>query len=261
MALHMHAFDVTWKTLFFYVFLLLLLRVCGKREVGAFNAIDLVGFIMISEAAIISIADSQIPFLVGVIPVVMLGALEWIFAYLSLKDKRVRNLVEGEPSVVVCHGRIDEAKLRNLRYNLSDLMAEMRSKNISNLADVEFAVLETTGKLSIIPRAGARPVTVDDLALLKVTQTDPIQVLPTPALPATVVLDGEVDEDALARAGKDRVWLQDQLRAQGLPEPGAILIASVSPSGQLWAQARAPESLEFPGTASGSADGAGDRGG
>ena len=238
MALHMHVGDVAWKTLFFYVFLLLLLRVCGKREIGAFNAIDLVGFIMISEAAIISIADSQIPFLVGVIPVVMLGGLEWVFAYLSLKDKRVRNLVEGEPTVLISHGRIDQDKLRGLRYNLSDLMAEMRSKNIANLADVEFAVLETTGKLSVFPRAGARPVTADDLVRLRVTQADPVQVLPTPDLPASVVLDGEVDEEALARAGKDRVWLEQQLRNQGMPGPEGVLVASLDRTGHLVAHAR-----------------------
>lgn len=243
MALHMHVADVAWKTLFFYVFLLALLRVCGKREVGAFNAIDLVGFIMISEAAIISIADNQIPFLVGVIPVVILGALQWTFAYLSLKDKRVRNLVEGEPSVLVSHGRVHQEKLRKLRYNLSDLMAEMRSKNIASLADVEFAVLETTGKLSVIPRAGARPVTADDLTRLQVAHTDPVQVLPTPDLPASVVLDGEVDEDALARAGKDRVWLEEELRKQGLPRPEHILVASVDQSGQILAQARDPDPL------------------
>ena len=243
MALHMHVGDVAWKTIFFYVFLLGLLRVTGKREIGALNAIDLVGFIMISEAAIISIADNQIPFLVGVVPVVLLGLLQWIFAYLSIKDKRVRNLVEGEPSVLISHGRIDEGKLRTLRYNLSDLMAEMRAKNISSLADVEFAVLETTGELSIIPRAAARPVTADDLTRLQVAHTDPVQVLPTPDLPASVVLDGEVDEDALVRAGKDRVWLQEELRKQGLPGPEGILVASVDRGGQLSAQAREADPL------------------
>jgi uncharacterized membrane protein YcaP (DUF421 family) len=238
LSLSMHVLDAAWKTAFFYLFLLALMRLTGKREIGALNAIDLVGFIMISEAALISIADTQIPFLVGVTPVLLLGALMWAMSYLSLKSTRVRELVEGTPSVLVAHGRLQEGQLRRLRYNLSDLMAEMRAKNISSLSDVEFAVLETTGKLSIIPRAGARPVTPDDLARLQVAPVDPVQALPTPELPATVVLDGQVDEDALRRAGKDRVWLEDELRRQGLPGPEHILVASLDAQGTLTAQAR-----------------------
>jgi len=232
--------DVLWKTVFFYVLLLGLLRVTGKREVGSLNAIDLVGFIMISEAAIISIADGAIPFVVGVTPVVLLGALEWIFAYLSMKDTRVRRLVEGEPSLVVSHGRINEKILRRLRFNLSDLMSELRFRNISNIADVEFAILETSGKMSVIPRAGARWVTPDDLKALGVSQADPASTLPHLALPATVVTDGEVDEDALRRAGKDRAWLDQELRNQGCPGgPAEVLVAVVDGQGQMTVQKRA----------------------
>ncbi len=231
--------DVLWKTVFFYLILLLLLRVTGKREVGSLNAIDLVGFIMISEAAIISIADGKIPLVVGVAPVVLLGALEWIFAYLSLKNQRVRVLVEGEPSIVVAHGKVNEQSLRKLRFNLSDLMSELRFRNIAHLTDVEFAVLETSGKLSVIPRAGARPTTADDLKTLGVHQADPASALPTPALQATVVMDGLVDEQALRRAGKDRAWLEGELRRRGYGRGiGSILVAAIDNSGGLTVQAR-----------------------
>lgn len=232
-------FSVVWKTVVFYLILLALLRITGKREIGSLNAIDLVGFIMISEAAIISIADRQIPFIVGAAPVILLGAMEWILAYLSLKDQRVRALVEGEPSVLVTHGKINQRALQKLRYNLGDLMAEMRTMNVANLADVEFAVLETTGKLSVVPRAGARPVTADDLKTLGISAADPASTLPTPALQATVILDGQVDEDALRRAGKDRAWLEDALRQQGHDcGVAGILIAAINGQGQLIAQER-----------------------
>jgi len=233
--------NVIWKTLVFYLMLLALLRITGKREIGSLNAIDLVGFIMISEAAIISIADGKIPFVVGAAPVVLLGGMEWVLAYLSLKDQRVRALVEGEPSVLVSHGQVNQRALHKLRYNLGDLMAEMRSSHIANLADVEFAVLETTGKLSVVPRAGARPVTADDLKTLGVSTADPAAVLPTPALQATVVLDGQVDEDALRRSGKDRAWLEHALQEQGhLGGVGGILVAAIDGQGQLTAQRREP---------------------
>jgi len=236
--------DVAWKTAFFYLFLVGLLRVTGKREIGRLGAIDLVGVIMISEAAIIIIADGKIPFVVGVTPVALIGALQWVFAYLSLKDKRVRNLMFGEPSILVAHGRIDERKLRQLRYNLSDLMAEMRGRNVPSLADVEFAVLETSGKLSVVPRAGAAPLRPDDLQALGVAGAQPGSALPTPQLPATAVLDGVVDEDALRRAGKDRAWLEAELRRQGHPGPGRLLLAVVDAQGQL---GTIQERFEHPG--------------
>lgn len=233
--------NVAWKTMVFYIMLLALLRVTGKREVASLNAIDLVGFIMISEAAIISIADGKIPFPVGATPVILLGGLEWIFAYLSLKDQRVRALVEGQPSVLVAHGKIHQQTLRKLRYNIGDLMAELRAKNVSNLADVEFAVLETTGKLSVVPRAGARPATPDDLKTLGVSQADPASTLPKTELQATVVLDGQLDEDALRRAGKDQAWLEDEIRKQGHDGGLAgILVAAVDGGGQLTVQKRDP---------------------
>lgn len=229
--------DVAWKTVFFYLLLLFLLRVTGKREIGSLNAIDLVGFIMISEAAIISIADGMIPFAVGVTPVLLLSGMEWVFAYLSLKDSRVRRLVEGEPSLLVSHGRVNERALRQLRFNLSDLMSELRYRNIANVADVEFAVLETSGKLSVVPRAGARNATPDDLKTLGLTQADPTATLPKPLLPATLVTDGEVDDEALQRAGRDRAWLDGELRRQGCGVDEALL-AVIDGQGQLLVQRR-----------------------
>ncbi len=229
--------EVVWKTLLFYVLLLVLLRVTGKREVGSLTPIDLVGFIMISEASIVSIADGQIPLAVGVAPVLVLGILEWVLAYLSLKDTRVRAAVTGEPSVLVAHGQVNPQALRKLRYSLGDLMAEMRTKNVANLADVEFAVLEPTGKLSLFPRAGARPLTADDLKSLGVTQADPATTLPQASPPATVILDGHVDEEALRRAGRDREWLATELRRQGHgDDPRQVLVAVLDGQGTLTVQ-------------------------
>lgn len=232
------ALAAVWKTAASYGVLLTLMRITGKREVGALSAIDLVGFIMISEAALIAVADPQMTFLVGLTPVIVLGVLLWILPYVSLKSHRLRILLEGQPSVVVAHGRVNDHTLRSLRYNLADLMAEMRQKNLTSLADVEFAVLETTGKLSVVPRAGARPVTADDLRSLQVTQADPAQALGQTELPASVVLDGRLDHEALARTGHDKAWLLEQLRQQGFNRLADVLLASVDSKGTLTTQGR-----------------------
>ncbi len=234
------AASVMWKTAASYGVLLTVMRLTGKREIGALSAIDLVGFIMISEAALISVADPQMSFLVGITPVLVLGLLLWVLPYVSLKSHRLRIVLEGQPSVVVAHGRINHRLLRSLRYNLADLMAEMRQKDLTSLADVEFAVLETTGKLSIVPRAGARPVTADDLRTLQMTQVDLAQALGRPQLPASVILDGRLDNEALARTGRDEAWLREQLRQLGFAVIGDVFLASVDGNGKLTAQGRGP---------------------
>lgn len=235
---HAQVLAAVWKTAASYGVLLTVMRITGKRELGALSAIDLVGFIMISEAALIAVADPEMSFLVGITPVLVLGVLLWTLPYVSLKSHRLRVVLEGRPSIVVAHGRIDDRCLRALRYNLADLMAEIRNKNLTSLADVEFAVLETTGKLSVVPRAGARSVTADDLRALQVTQADPAQALGRADLPADVVLDGRIDHEALARTGHNKAWLQQQLHSQGFTRMADVLLASVDSKGTLTARGR-----------------------
>jgi uncharacterized membrane protein YcaP (DUF421 family) len=233
-----HVWDALWKTTFFYFLLILLMRITGKREIGTLSAIDLVGFIMISEAALISIADNTIPVLVGLAPVLALGVLELLVPYLSLKDQRLRRLVVGQPSILVAHGRINQRAMAELRFSVADLLAELRSKNVANIADVEFAILETSGNLSVIPKTGARPVTVGDLASLSLTTSERVAALTPAALPCTLVVDGVVDDAELHRAGRDRAWLLDALRAQGITDPGQVLLASVDGGGRVFVQRR-----------------------
>lgn len=225
--------DVLWKTAFFYFLLLALLRVTGKREIHALSAIDLVGFIMISEAAIISIADGSIPIYVGVTPVLLLGALELTISYISLKSRRIRAIVEGVPSVLIDRGKLNKEALASLRYNLHDLMAELRSNNIPDVADVEYAILEPTGKLSVVPKASRRPITGDDLQAMGVAQPPATSNLPRSAPALAVIVDGEIDPRALDMGSKDQDWLLGEIKKQGHDDPRGILLATVNAQGQL----------------------------
>jgi len=225
--------EVLWKTAFFYFLLLVLLRVTGKREIHALSAIDLVGFIMISEVAIISIADGSIPMYVGVTPVVLLGLLELGISYVSLKSRYVRFLVEGQASIVIDQGKLNKKALRSLRYNLHDLLAELRSMNIPDVADVEYAILEPTGKLSVVPKPSRRPVTGDDLQAVGLIHPPATTALPRSAPSMAVVVDGEVDDRALSLAGQNRDWLLAELSRQGHDGPKGILLATVNAQGQL----------------------------
>ncbi len=220
------AFDMVWKSALFYVLLVTLLRVMGKREISSLTAMDLVVFIMLSESAIISIADKEIPILVGVLPVLTLSMLEMASAFLSLKSPTFRAVVEGVPAVVIQHGQLDATELRRQRFNIHDLQAELRRQNLASLADVEFAILETSGNLSVIPKPSARPATAKDVGKDKA---------PTAGLPVDLIVDGVVNRDVLRMVGHDDAWLRKQL---GRIRPADVLVATLDASGKVFLQPR-----------------------
>lgn len=219
------AFEMVWKSVFFYVLLVALLRIMGKREISSLTAMDLVVFIMLSESAIISIADKEIPVLIGAIPVVMLAMLEMASAFLSLKSPTFRAIVEGVPAIIVEHGRVDPRQLAKQRMNINDLQAQLREHNVANVADVEFAILETSGKLSVIPKAPAAPATAKDVGKGGKKGA---------GLPVDLIVDGQVNRDALRQVGRDQQWLQAQLGGLRVQD---VLVANLDANGRVFVQA------------------------
>src|SRR5690606_796209 len=135
-----------------YFFILILLRVMGKREMGKLSVMDLVVSIMIAELAIIVIEDTQTPLVNGLIPMLTLTVIQLILAVATLKSRRIRRYVDGWPAVIIERGRLNKDEMRKNRYNLDDLMMQLREKDIFRIADVEFAILETSGELSVFPK-------------------------------------------------------------------------------------------------------------
>lgn len=221
-------FGLFWKAVFFYVLLVIVMRVMGKREIASLSPLDLVVTIMIADAAIIAIEQDELPVWVGVIPVVTIAGAEIGLSWLMLKSMRIRAWVAGKPSVVIAHGKIHEREMRSLRYNLDEMLSQLRQCNIHNVADVEFAILEPTGKLSVIPKAEKRPVQPSDLGLSP----------PRDGLPVNLIVDGVVDDEMLRKLKKDHRWLADQLARQGLAGPGEVLLASLDPQGNLFIQVK-----------------------
>ncbi|MBX5476026.1 MAG: DUF421 domain-containing protein [Clostridia bacterium] len=214
------AFGMVWKAAFFYVLLLVLLRFMGKREIASYAPLDLVVSIMLADAAIISIEDDRIPVLVGILPVLVLVAAQILLSWLNLKSPFVRDVVEGVPTIVIRHGIVDETALRRQRMNLTELLSNLRLQNIQNLEDVEWGILEPSGRLSVMPVTASRPVQPRDLQLTP----------PAEARPMYLVLDGAVDHRALAEIGRDDGWLAAQLRRAGVPSPRSAFLAVLDPA-------------------------------
>jgi uncharacterized membrane protein YcaP (DUF421 family) len=200
------------RTLFLYFLILIIFRLMGKREIGELSHLDLVVFIMIGEMAVVSIENTEDPLLYTVFPMIILMLLQISLAYISLKNKRVRDLLDGKPSVIISNGQIDEEAMRKQRYNFDDLLMHLRDKNIKNVSDVEFAILETSGKLSVFEKK-------DQQEKQKETSNSYGSIYP-------LILDGEVQEQNLAMLNKTNFWLRQQLRNLGYKDLKKISFCS-----------------------------------
>jgi uncharacterized membrane protein YcaP (DUF421 family) len=183
------------RTLFLYFLILLIFRIMGKREIGELSILDLVVFIMIGEMAVIAIEKTEDPLLHTVVPMLVLMIIQILFALLSLKSETFRELVDGKPTIIINKGKIDEEAMRKQRYNFDDLLVQLREKNVKNVADVEFAILEPSGKLSVFEKEKGK------------------KKQPSLALP--LIKDGVIQEEHLALINQTNLWLRQQLRARG----------------------------------------------
>ena len=218
------AWALFYRTVFLYLAVLAAVRIMGKREVGQLSAFDLVVAIMIAELAAMSMEKIDMPLYEGIIPIFTLVFLEIFLSYLSLKSHTIRGLVDGAPTIVSANGKIREKELRKLRYNVSDLLGQLRQKDVANIANVQYAILETSGELSVVLKSGKRPVTPEDLGL-------PVK---EEGLPTPLIFDGQVHCRNLQKLGLDRTWLEEEIRKKGVARIEDVLFASLDTSGQLY---------------------------
>ena len=214
------------RTLILYATTVLLLRVMGKRQIGQLQPYELVVIIMISELAAIPMQNTGIPLLSGLIPIFILVTAQVTLSYISLKSERARGVICGTPSIVIENSRIVEDELRRQRLNLNDLLEQLRLKNVSDISDVEYAILETSGQLSVILKSEKRSVEPQDLKISPEYE----------GLPITLIIDGQVINDNLKKVQLDMVWLQNELGKYGIKNIKDVFFASLDAHKQLYYQ-------------------------
>ncbi len=217
---------VAVRSLILFVLIVFGIRLMGKRQVGQLQPYELVVIILISELAAVPMENSGIPLLAGILPILILLTSSIALSYITMKNEKARNVVCGKPSILIERGQIVYPELEKLRYNMSDLLEQLRVKNVPNIADVEFAILETNGELSVIPKSQKRPATPEDMKLA--TQFE--------GLPYVLIMDGKVQTDNLRQAAKSDYWLQQELKKQNIPDMNQVLLASLDSSNNLYIQ-------------------------
>lgn len=185
---------IIFRTCLLYVIIVAILRLMGKREIGELSILDVVVFIMIAEIAALAIEKHNTPILQTIIPILLLTGIQIFSAILSIKSIKFRHFMDGRPTIIINKGKIDEKAMRSQRYNFDDLLLQLREKDIHNIADVEFAVLETTGKLSVFQKD-------------KNNKTGEFTI--------PLIMDGFIQYNNLAKKNKDEAWLRKQLAKRG----------------------------------------------
>lgn len=186
------AFHMIGRTVLLYIVILIIFRVMGKREIGELSILDLVVFIMIAEIAVVGIEDTKDPLFHTILPMTVLLIIQVSLAYIALKSERIRHFIDGKPTIIIHQGKIDEKAMAKQRYNFDDLLIQLREKQVRYVEDVEFAILEPSGKLSVYEKEKKKR-----------------------GMPNPLILDGEIQREGLSNIQKDEKWLQKELTERG----------------------------------------------
>lgn len=178
------------KTVILYIFVIIVYRIMGKKEVGELGVSDLIVTVLIAELAALTIEETDKSIFVSIIPILVLIFSEIIISYIELKSGKARRFIDGHPSVIIKNGKIKFSTMTHLRYSLDDLILGLRSKGIKSIEEVDYAILETTGELSVFQN--------------------------TKVYPLPIILDGKIDYHTLSEIEKDYEWVKNMLDKQNL---------------------------------------------
>lgn len=193
------------RTVIIYAILVLAMRIMGKRQVGQLEVSELVTTFLLSELASLCITDDSIPLLFSVIPILTLIAVEVISAFIVMKSRTLKRVFIGRPTMIICKGKLDQKELEKNRITVEELFSQLRMKSILSLDDVEYAILEQNGQLSVITKSSVQPISPIDVGL----------DVPERGIAHALIIDGDVNEQNLQVSGKDDAWLKKVIKEHG----------------------------------------------
>lgn len=214
----------TIKTALAFFAILVYARILGKQQVGQLTYYDYItGITLGSIAATMAIAPNQVTSL-HLWALTLFAGLAYFQGVVTERSRPLRKVIEGEPAVVIHNGKVLEKNMKAMRYNMENLMEQLREKGVFNISDVEFAILETNGGLSVLPKASRQPVTREDMQI-------PVDY---EGIPTELVVDGRIIYDNLKQLGLDEHWLIGELKKQGYQSASEIVYASLDSKGNLY---------------------------
>lgn len=219
-------FIVLLRTIILFIVVVVSLRIMGKRQIGQLQPYELVVAIMISELASLPMQDTRIPLIHGVIPIITLLVIQIFISLIELKSSKAHSLIDGKPCIIINKGKLVISELKNQVFTVNDLLEELRINGYFNIEDIEYAILETNGQLSIVPKGDMDPVTKKDMNIKSSPKS----------IPFTIIREGQVIKENLKLLSKDENWLKSELKKQKIKSEKDVFLALMNTEGKLYIQ-------------------------
>ena len=212
------------RTIVLYALLIVGIRLMGKRQVGELEPTELVLAMLLSDLAAVPMQDFGLPLLYGVVPIITLLCITMILSMLTMHSIRLRVLLCGKPSIVVQEGKLQQEEMRKSRITVDELLEELRLQSITDISTVKYAILETSGQLSVLLYEAHQPVKPSQMGL----------TLQTEELPVVIISDGRLLEHNLRGMGLNQKWLTKQLKQRHLSSYKQVFLLTVDRTGVIY---------------------------
>lgn len=214
-----------FRSIVLYIIVLIVMRLMGKREIGQLQPFELAISIMIADLASIPMTEVGIPIFNGIVPILGLLVMHLLISLLNLKSLKAREIICGKPSILVYRGKIDEKILKKERFTINELQERLRGNGVVNLGDVEYAILETSGQVTVIQKPEKRNTIPEDFNIQPEYE----------GIPYDLVIDGKIMYKNLNTIGKNYAWLKKQVEKFNV-KPEEALVVTIDGKGQIFCQ-------------------------
>lgn len=214
-----------FRSIILYIIVLIVMRLMGKREIGQLQPFELAISIMIADLASIPMTEIGIPISNGIVPILGLLVMHLIISIINMKSLKAREIICGKPSILIYRGKIDEKALIKERFTINELEERLRDNSVFNIGDVEYAILETSGQVTVIQKPNKRTTIPEDFNIMPDYE----------GIPYDLVVDGKVMDDNLTAIGKNYTWLKKQVEKFNI-KPEEALIVTFDGKGQIFCQ-------------------------
>ena len=210
------------RTIILYIFIIIALRLMGKRQVGELSPSEFVVTLLVSELATIPMQSTAIPLSHGIVPIFTLLALELLISTIFIRNSKIRKLAVGRINILIEDGKIKQDEMRKLRITLDELLEEIRLKGYLDVSEIKYAILEANGELSVFPFSKYEPVTREDMKI-KENKT---------LLPHTIISDGVYIKSEAEKLGKNKNWVKKQLAKADVSSFEDVFLMQVDRNGK-----------------------------
>ena len=214
-----------FRSIILYIFVLIIMRLMGKREIGQLQPFELAISIMIADLVTMPMTDVGIPISNGIIPILGLLLMHLIISIINIKSIKAREIICGKPRILIYRGKIDEEALKKERFTINELQERLRGNNIVNIGDVEYAILETSGQVTVIQKPDKRNTIPADFNIMPDYE----------GISYDLIIDGKIMKENLIKTGKDYNWLEKEIGKFKM-KPNEVLLATLDGKGQIFCQ-------------------------